>query len=167
MLGRNTESRQIISTNLHSCCGLRLFLLLEPVPLAETDVRGGDPVRELDPNTQLCPAHSLHHLRSVHSTRGDSSNIYLGSFSGVCFFFNSTLNPILYSVMSLRFRRGFRDMRRNVLQKMFNSSSQQSDGSGSKYSPRQRKRLASVFDQWQYICCSDTGYPEIRGSRSC
>ena len=67
MLGRNTESRQIISTNLHSCCGLRLFLLLEPVPLAETDVRGGDPVRELDPNTQLCPAHSLHHLRSVHS----------------------------------------------------------------------------------------------------
>ena len=66
MLGRNTESRQIISTNLRSCCGLRLFLLLEPVPLAETDVRGGDPVRELDPNTQLCPAHSLHHLRSVH-----------------------------------------------------------------------------------------------------
>ena len=72
----------------------------------------------------------------------DSQN--LNYFSGVCFFFNSTLNPILYSVMSLRFRRGFRDMRRNVLQKMFNSSSHQSEGSGSKYSPRQRKRFASL-----------------------
>ena len=48
--------------------------------------------------------------------------------------------------MSLRFRRGFRDMRRNVFQRMFHSSSfHQSDGSGSR-SPRPRRRWAHGFD---------------------
>ena len=48
--------------------------------------------------------------------------------------------------MSLRFRRGFRDMRRNVFQRMFHSSSfHQSDGSGSR-SPRPRRRWAHDFD---------------------
>ena len=30
--------------------------------------------------------------------------------SGVFYYFNSILNPILYTIMSKRFRRGFNDM---------------------------------------------------------
>ena len=30
--------------------------------------------------------------------------------SGVFYYFNSTLNPILYTIMSKRFRRGFNDI---------------------------------------------------------
>ena len=94
-------------------------------------------------------------------------------FSGVCFFFNSTLNPILYSVMSLRFRRGFRDMKRSVFQRIFQlSTSQQSEGSGSKYvySPRPRKRwgcLSSWLIIRQGLRCLGTGYRETNVSRSC
>ena len=53
--------------------------------------------------------------------------------SGVCFFFNSILNPILYSVMSLRFRRGFSDIKRNLISRIFSlsQSQQQSEGGGS------------------------------------
>ena len=94
-------------------------------------------------------------------------------FSGVCFFFNSTLNPILYSVMSLRFRRGFRDMKRSVFQRIFQmSNSQQSEGSGSKYiySPRPRKRWVRL-SSWLIICqglhCLGTGYRGTNVSRSC
>ena len=33
--------------------------------------------------------------------------------SGVFYYFNSILNPILYSIMSKRFRRGFNDISGN------------------------------------------------------
>ena len=38
---------------------------------------------------------------------------------GVFYYFNSALNPILYSLMSKRFRRGFSDIKRNLLKKMY------------------------------------------------
>ena len=33
--------------------------------------------------------------------------------SGVFYYFNSILNPILYSIMSKKFRRGFKDISGN------------------------------------------------------
>ena len=38
-------------------------------------------------------------------------------FPGVFYYFNSVLNPILYSLMSKRFRRGFSDIKRNLINK--------------------------------------------------
>ena len=36
-------------------------------------------------------------------------------FPGVFYYFNSVLNPILYSLMSKRFRRGFSDIKRSLV----------------------------------------------------
>lgn len=66
----------------------------------------------------------------------------LFTFSGVFFYFNSALNPILYSVMSKRFRRGFADIRTRFLNKLLHlpgaAAPQQSErsGSGKLYPPQ-------------------------------
>ena len=33
-------------------------------------------------------------------------------FSGACYYLSSTINPFLYSLLSVRFRRGFQDVLR-------------------------------------------------------
>jgi len=82
----------------------------------------------------------------------------LFTISGVFFYFNSTLNPILYSVLSKRFRRGFSDIKRNLLNKLFHLSTgsqpaNQSDGSGSRklYSPNGKPRHWIPKEQRQQI----------------
>jgi hypothetical protein len=45
--------------------------------------------------------------------------IYILFILGVFYYFNSALNPILYSVMSKRFRRGFSDIRFVIRQSQY------------------------------------------------
>ena len=50
---------------------------------------------------------------------------------GAFYYLNSAINPVLYSLMSKRFRRGFSDMRLNLLDKMCHlPSSWKEDASG-------------------------------------
>merc|ERR1719323_1790159 len=42
----------------------------------------------------------------------------LFTISGVFYYFNSVLNPILYSLMSKRFRRGFADIKRSFVNRL-------------------------------------------------
>lgn len=45
-----------------------------------------------------------------HQRNCDQAQHVLFMVSGVFYYFNSILNPILYTIMSKRFRRGFNDM---------------------------------------------------------
>ena len=68
--------------------------------------------------------------------------------SGVFYYFNSALNPILYSVMSKRFRRGFSDITKKLLKRVFYlPTSHQSDDMGSRKqdSPKGRPRWVFFF----------------------
>jgi len=56
--------------------------------------------------------------------------------SGVFYYFNSVVNPILYSLMSKRFRRGFADIKRNLIQRINKSEPETSENA------RRRKRPA-------------------------
>jgi hypothetical protein len=50
---------------------------------------------------------------------------------GVFYYFNSAINPVLYSLMSKRLRRGLSDMKLNLLDKMCHlPSSWREDASG-------------------------------------
>ena len=40
------------------------------------------------------------------------------SFSGACYYLSSTINPFLYSLLSVRFRRGFQDVLRRCSGRM-------------------------------------------------
>ena len=74
-------------------------------------------------------------------TVGNGELIY--KIAGVFYYFNSALNPILYSVMSKRFRRGFADIKINLIRKIFHlPTSQHTSGSGSRKqeSPQERPR---------------------------
>lgn len=60
--------------------------------------------------------------------------------SGIFYYFNSVLNPILYSVMSKRFRRGFSDIRQNLLNKIYKIQSETEAGKHESLSPRPSSR---------------------------
>ena len=76
------------------------------------------------------------------NNNNSKNQINLLNFVGVFFYFNSALNPILYSVMSKRFRRGFADIRTRFLNKLLHlpgaAAAQQSErsGSGKLYPPQ-------------------------------
>jgi hypothetical protein len=42
----------------------------------------------------------------------------MNQIPGAFYYLNSAINPVLYSLMSKRFRRGFSDMKLNLLDKM-------------------------------------------------
>ena len=44
--------------------------------------------------------------------------LLLISFSGACYYLSSTINPFLYSLLSVRFRRGFQDVLRRCSGRM-------------------------------------------------
>ena len=46
---------------------------------------------------------------------------------GVFYYFNSTLNPVLYSLLSKRFQEGFHHLKRNFMQRACHFSSSSSD----------------------------------------
>ena len=94
---------------------------------------------------------SAQHLLFVFSgifTESSQLPLSASNVSGIFYYFNSALNPILYSVLSKRFRRGFSDIKRKLLNKVFHGQSLQSDGNSSlvKESPlrnRQPRYVAS------------------------
>ena len=75
----------------------------------------------------------------------------ISTIAGVFYYFNSALNPILYSVMSKRFRRGLTDLKIKLIEKIFQfPPAHNIDGMGSKKeeSPQERQRLVilhSIF----------------------
>ena len=60
------EVVQVVQSSLlFSCCGGGILHLLAAVPQPAPDVRGGDPVRGVDPPTAAGPARPLHGFWSV------------------------------------------------------------------------------------------------------
>ena len=45
-------------------------------------------------------------------------NTITATFSGACYYLSSTINPFLYSLLSVRFRRGFQDVLRRCSGRM-------------------------------------------------
>ena len=77
------------------------------------------------------------HLARIFSQLNNGIWLNARSVPGVFFYFNSTLNPILYSVMSKRFRRGFSDIKLNLFNRLVqlssaSSHSQHSDGTATR-----------------------------------
>ena len=116
MLGRITTHSLCkslkLSFNTFSCGGVCLLLLLDSIPLSETDVCPGDTVWGVDPHPHLCSASPLHILRwyqleiwiwklpASHFTNTRAGSSYFTSICLLCietFIFNfaCTLNHII------------------------------------------------------------------------
>ena len=118
MLGKKTDiGRFLFIIIFLSCCCFCLLHLLDSIPQPKTDVCGGHPVWRVDWGTSAGSACSIHGLRWVGMTLSLQlilqKHASTHSFAGVFYYFNSILNPILYTILSKRFRRGFNDMSHN------------------------------------------------------
>ena len=92
------------------CCDLFLCLLVA-FPHSTAYVCHRYALQRLEQHFGQSSAHSLHGVRYCFQR---CDNFLSGVFLGVFYYFNSMLNPFLYSVMSKRFRRGFSDLRGSI-----------------------------------------------------
>ena len=89
-------------------CGGGCFLhMLASIPQSKNHVRCGHVVWRMDGPPSAGSACAIHGLRyNLAMCTLNITSILIGVF----YYFNSILNPILYTILSKRFRRGFNDM---------------------------------------------------------
>ena len=91
-----------------SCGGVYLLLLLVSISLPEADVCNCYSLRRMEWIINKGAAYLIYDLRCASSKH---NKIIFSYLSGTFYYFNSIVNPFLYSVMSKRFRRGLSDVR--------------------------------------------------------
>ena len=98
---------------------VKLFIHLWPASLPQ---REDSPPLSINLLSKMWPA-SLRPREnvpplSINSLSSRKALVLLISFSGACYYLSSTINPFLYSLLSVRFRRGFQDVLRRCSGRM-------------------------------------------------
>ena len=112
MLGKYNPSDNKHSSRsffVSSCCCCRVFHLLDPISQSAFDVRCCDSLQRMDRGAAAGNLCLSKHFVCVIVTLSQAQHV-LFMVSGVFYYFNSILNPILYAIMAKRCRRGFNDM---------------------------------------------------------